>query len=117
MVRWSDGQVVRGSDNSRCFDLSYVYPSSLIPIHHHHPSIPRSQELWFFYGAPIEDLEAVGSALEPNVYDEGAVLCDSPRDPCATMSLIVLGSLTALRGGARSASQVVEKLTDGGVPH
>ena len=26
-------------------------------------------QLWFLYGSPYEDLEALGSALEPSVYD------------------------------------------------
>ena len=71
-------------------------------------------QLWSFYGAPLETLEALGASLEPIAYDEGAVLCDTPRDPCATMSFVVLGSVNVLRGEANGDElSMVEKLGHG----
>ena len=71
----------------------------------------RLQLLWNFFGANVTALEAVGTALEPTVYDEGAVLCDAPRDPCATMSFVVQGSVDALQGESTGEeSAMVERL-------
>ncbi len=70
------------------------------------------EKLWFLYGAPLEALERVGASLEPNVYDAGSLLCDAPRDPCATLSFVVLGSVSALRGSSEDEC-VMEKLTTG----
>ena len=72
-------------------------------------------QLWCFYGAPFASLEAVGAALEPSVYDTGALLCDAPRDPCATLSLLVRGHVTAVRGGASRDDCLVERLGSGTV--
>ena len=68
---------------------------------------------WFFHGAPYDALDKVGAAFEPAVYNKDAVLCDSPRDPCATMSLVVLGSVSVIRGS--DDVQISERIGQGAV--
>ena len=67
------------------------------------------QLVWPFFGAPGEVLRDVCAALLPQLYTDDASLCDAPRDPCATLSILVLGEVSVMRGSADEVS-LVDKL-------
>ena len=53
----------------------------------------RLAQLWPFFGMSLGDLEAIGDAVEPMIFDAETSLFDAPRDPCAALSLIVFGTI------------------------
>ena len=75
----------------------------------------RLAQLWPFFGLPHHILEALSMTIEPMTLDAEALLCDAPRDPCAALSMIVLGQVELLSCGPSGEAPAVEKLGRGGV--
>jgi hypothetical protein len=60
----------------------------------------RLQQLWPFHGMGSAELDAIGDCMEPGIYDEQAKLFENPKDPCAALSMIVIGGVSALPASA-----------------